>query len=542
MKTLNSAKTVSKRKDAIFLEMFWARVRSLADEAAKLIVRTSFSTLSTEANDFTVVVTDSRGRCLTENSGSIPAFIGTLPGTVQAVIAKHPRDELRPGDVFITNDPWIGTGHLNDVCLIKPIFHLGKVVAFAATAGHVPDIGGRFRSVDAREVFEEGLQLPILRLLKEGVADEAILDMIRANVRTPEQTTGDIWSQVSAVELVARRLCEVLSEYGLTGLDDLAEALFERGERALRKAIAHLPDGEYRYEMLTDGFEEKFHLSVSVHIAGSEIICDFTGTSPQQSRAINCPLGYTAAMTVYAVKCLLVPDIPNSDGMLRPIRIEAPQGSLLNPVAPSAVGGRASTGHYVPILIFGALHQVLPDRVMAAAGSPLWSVNISGTRADGRPLATILFFNGGMGATMGKDGASVMSWPSNTSATPIEVAERDSPVFFQYKQLRPNSGGRGQWRGGLGEEVSMISRHDKPLSVVFLSERIREPAPGLGGGAAGAQGEVFINGAAINTRLRHELNPGDELIIRTPGGGGFGPEPERDEMLVAHDRQQRYYV
>lgn len=497
METVDCPKTISKRKDAIFLEVFWARVRSVADEAAKLIVRTSFSTLSTEANDFTVVVTDSKGRCLTENSGSIPAFIGTLPRTVQAVIAKYPPGQLHPGDVFITNDPWIGTGHLNDVCLVKPIFHLGKVVAFSATAGHVPDIGGRFR-FNARELFEEGLQLPIIRLLEEGVPNDAILDMIRTNVRTPEQTAGDIWSQVSANELVSRRLCEVLTEYELTGVDELADALFERGETALRRAIAQLPDGKSSYEMLTDGFEERLRLTVTVDIKGDEITCDFSGSSSQQPRAINCPLGYTIAMTVYAIKCLLVPDIPNSDGMLRPIRIEAPEGSLLNPSYPAAVGGRASTGHYLSVLIFGAMHQVLPDRVMAAAGSPLWSANINGTRADGRPMATVLFFNGGMGATMGKDGASVMSWPSNISPTPIEVAERDSPLFFRYKRLRTDSGGRGEWRGGLGEEVCVVSRHDKPLSVVFLSERTREPAPGLGDGQAGAPGEVLINGIAVN--------------------------------------------
>ncbi|WP_033472423.1 hydantoinase B/oxoprolinase family protein [Bordetella bronchiseptica] len=540
MKTADRPHAMNRRQDAIFLEVFWARVRSIADEAAKLIVRTSFSTLSTEANDFTVVVTDSAGRCLTENSGSIPAFIGTLPATVQAVIAKYPHHTLRPGDVFITNDPWIGTGHLNDVCLVKPVFHLGKVVAFAATAGHVPDIGGRFRSVNAHELFEEGLQIPVIRLLDQGAPNEAILDMIRTNVRTPDQTAGDIWSQASAVELVARRLGEVLVEYALPGVDDIAEALFERGDRALRKAISALPDGQYRYAMQTDGFKQRLDLAVTVRIEGDAITCDFTGTSPQQPRAINCPLGYTTAMAVYAIKCLLVPDIPNSDGMLRAIRVEAPEHSLLNPARPAAVGGRASTGHYLPVLIFGAMHAVLPERVMAGAGSPLWSANISGTGADGLPMATVLFFNGGMGATCGKDGAAVMSWPSNISPTPVEVAERDIPLFFRYKRLRVDSGGPGQWRGGLGEEVCMVSRHDRPLSVVFLAERTREPAPGLGGGQAGVPGAVWINGVAVDVRERHLLNPGDELVMRTPGGGGFGPPGQRDPALADHDYRLGY--
>jgi N-methylhydantoinase B len=527
-------------EDPIFLEVFWTRVRSIADEAAKLIVRTSFSTLSTEANDFAVVVADSAGRALAENSGSIPSFIGTLPRTVKAAISQIGADNMRPGDIFITNNPWIGTGHLNDVCLVKPIFHKARLVGFAATAGHVPDIGGKIRSVDARELFEEGLHIPMMRLLREGQADETLLSLIRTNVRTPEQTVGDIWSQVGAVELISNRLGEVLTEYSLDGIDDLAQALFARGERAMRQAISKLPDGVYRYEMQTDGFEERFRFAVAVHIQGSEIVCDFEGTSPQQPRAINCVMAYTYAMTSYAIKCLLLPDLPNNDGLFRPIRAVAPEGTIVNPTSPAPVGGRACTGHYVPVLIYGALHAVLPERVMAGAGSPLWIANVSGIRADGKPFANVLFYNGGMGATVAKDGSSAMSWPSNISPTPVEVAERDSPLFFRYKRLRPDSGGRGRSRGGLGEEICFVNRHTGPLSIVFLTERIRVPAPGLDGGEPGACGEVAINGVAVDSRRPHVLAPGDEVMLRTPGGGGYGPAAERSESLISDDRLQAY--
>ncbi|HWI82938.1 hydantoinase B/oxoprolinase family protein [Ramlibacter sp.] len=526
--------------DPIFLEVFWTRVRSIADEAAKLIVRTSFSTLSTEANDFAVVVTDTQGRSLAENTGSIPSFIGTLPRTVRAALARIGADRMRPGDVFVTNNPWIGTGHLNDVCVVKPMFHRARLVGFAATAAHVPDIGGKIRSVDARELFEEGFHIPLMHLLREGKADETLLSLIRTNVRTPEQTVGDIWSQVGAVELIDRRLADVLGEYGLEGIDHLAEALFERGERAMRQAISNLPDGTYRYEMQTDGFEQAFRFAVAVTVRGSELVCDFEGTSPQQPRGINCVLAYTHAMTSYAIKCLLLPDLPNNDGLFRPIQVVAPEGSIVNPREPAPVGGRACTGHYVPPLIFGALHPVLPDRVMAAAGSPLWIANLSGTRDDGRPFATVLFYNGGLGATAGKDGSSAMSWPSNISPTPVEVAERDAPLFFRYKRLRADSGGRGRSRGGLGEEVCFVSRHGRPLSIVFLTERLRVPAPGLDGGEPGACGEVLINGAAVDSRRPHVLAPGDEVILRTPGGGGFGPAAERSDSLYAADRLQGY--
>ena len=271
MSEANPAGVGERVTDPIFLEVFWTRVRSIADEAAKLIVRTSFSTLSTEANDFAVVVTDSAGRSLAENSGSIPSFISTLPRTVRSALEQIGAGNMQPGDVYITNNPWIGTGHLNDVCIVKPVFHAERLIGFAATAGHVPDIGGKIRSVDARELFEEGFHMPLMRLMRDGKPDETLLTLIRTNVRTPEQTVGDIWSQVGAVELIARRLNEVLTEYALDGIDDLAAALFERGEAAMRNAIAKLPDGVYRYAMQSDGFDETFRFAVAVKIAGSEI-------------------------------------------------------------------------------------------------------------------------------------------------------------------------------------------------------------------------------------------------------------------------------
>jgi len=526
--------------DPIFLEIFWTRIRSVANEAAKLIIRTSFSTLSSEANDFAVVITDSAGHTLAENSGSIPSFIGTLPLTVQAAIDRIGRNNMRPGDIYITNNPWIGTGHLNDVCLVKPIFHRGRIVGFAATTGHVPDIGGKIRSVDARELFEEGFHIPVMHFLREGVPDETLLSLIRSNVRTPDQTVGDIWCHASAAELMADRVARILTEYSLPELDSFAQALFERSEAAMRHAIAALPDGKYTYEMETDGFADTFLFRVAVRISGSRIECDFTGSSPQQPRAINCVMAYTNAMATYAVKSLLLPDLPNNHGLFQPIRTIAEEGSILNPRFPAPVGGRSCTGHYVPTAVFGALSGVLPDKVMAGVGSPVWIINMNGTRKDGRPFATVLFYNGGMGATAGKDGASVMSWPSNISPTPIEIAERDSPLLFHRKALRPGSGGEGEYRGGLGEEICFVSRHETPLSVVFLTERIRVPAPGLAGGRAGAPGEVLINGVPIDSRVPHVLQPNDEVILRTPGGGGQGQAGDRGQAALSRDREQGY--
>lgn len=526
--------------DPIFLEVFWTRVRSVVNEAAKLIIRTSFSTLSSEANDFAVVLTDSKGRSITENSGSIPSFIGTLPRTVQATIVKFGYADMKPGDVFVTNNPWIGTGHLNDVCLVKPIFHDGQLVAFAASTAHVPDIGGKIRSVDSRELFEEGFHIPLMRLLSEGKPDESLLTLLRTNVRTPDQTVGDIWSQVGAVELISSRLESILSEYGLPGVDPLADALFERSEAAMRQAISELPDGEYQYHMQTDGFDKPFDYRVNVKIAGEDICCDFSGSSPQQPRGINCVLAYTSAMSVYAIKALLLPDLPNNDGLFRPIKVYAPEGSILNPREPAPVGGRACTGHYVPIVVFGALQSVLPKRVIGGAGSPLWIANFSGVREDGKPFATVLFFNGGMGASSHKDGAPAMSWPSNISPTPIEIAEKESPIFFKTKSLRPNSGGVGALRGGLGQEITFVNQHSGPLSIIFLTERTKFAAPGINGGGEGACGQVLINNEPINTRVPQVLQPGDEVTLRTPGGGGYGHAEQRDAQHKQHDLEMGY--
>ena len=439
---------MSARFDAVTLEVLWTRLISVVDEAAKAIVRTSFSTLSNEANDFACMLTDERGGALAQNSGSIPSFIGTLPATVRHFLRAMGAAAMRPGDVLITNDAWMGTGHMSDVCVLKPIFRAGRLVAFSATTSHMPDIGGRLRAIEAREVFEEGIHIPLMKLRREGRTDETLIEMIRANVRTPDQTAGDIWAQVGANELMEKRLLALMDAAGLETLDELGDELFTRAERAMRAAIRAVPDGTYRYAMRTDGVDEPLDYRVALTIAGDEITADYTGTSPQQPRAINCVMAYTYAMTAYAIKCALLPGLANNEGMYRPMRVTAPEGSLLNPRFPVAVVSRAVTGHYVPVLLFGALHQVIPDRVMAGAGSPLWAVQQTGLRADGRPYTNIFFFNGGMGATPSKDGEHVLSWPSNISSTPIEVAERNSPLFFREKRLTSGSGGAGGFAAG----------------------------------------------------------------------------------------------
>jgi len=359
-------------------------------------------------------------------------------------------------------------------------------------------------------------------------------------VRTPDQTMGDIWAQVSANELMENRVRRLMEDYGLDSLDGLADELFGRSERAMRDAIRAVSDGTYRYGFDTDGFEKPYTFKIALTVRGDEITADYTGSSPAQPRAINCVYAYTYAMTAYAVRCALLSGLPNNEGMYRPVKVEAPEGCLLNPKFPAAVVSRAQTGHYVPLLVFGALHQVIPDKVMAGAGSPLWAVAQTGTRDDGRPYTNVLFFNGGMGATSAKDGEHVLSWPSNISSTPVEVAERNSPLFFHHKRLRPGSGGDGRQRGGLGQDMLIESGSKRPIVLSFMAERTKFSAPGFAGGAAGGLGDVRINGKKVDHRRQHVLEKGDRVLVSTPGGGGYGPARARDRALRLRDRLLGY--
>ena len=535
--------------DPVTIEIMWTRLVSIVDEAAKVIARTAFSTLSNDANDYACVLTDADGASLAQNTYGIPSFIATLPATVRHILAEFGADTMQDGDVFMTNDPWIGTGHLPDVCLVKPLFADGRLVAFAATTSHVPDIGGQVRSIAPREIYEEGLHIPPVLFLRAGTPDPLLVKLIRLNVRTPDQTMGDVWAQVAALEVMAARLAQLMQDYALGTLAALANQIYDRSEQAMRSAIAQVPEGTYRYSMHTDGMvgagmEAPFTLCVALTVKDGRIDADYTGTTAQQPCAINCPLTYTYAMTAYAVRCALLPDLPNNEGMFRPVGITAPERTLLNPLFPAAVGGRAATGHYVPVLVFGALHQAIPDRVMAAPGSPLWNMTLIGEDGIGehgrRRYACVLFFNGGLGGRPSGDGVSCLSWPSNISTTPVEVAERTAPILIHYKRLCPDSGGAGTHRGGLGQETLVELTGTGGGSAFFMAERTQIPAPGLGGGSAGGLGAVVINGAPANTRLPHHLGPGATILIRTPGGGGFGPPAGRDPDLHLRDLVHSY--
>lgn len=506
--------------NAATVEILWTRLVSLVDEAATTLVRTSFSHVVRDAHDYAVVLLDRQAQLVAQSTQSIPSFICTLPATARHIIDRFPVDTMQPGDVYVTNDPWMGTGHLPDINIIRPIFHGGDLIGFSASVAHSPDIGGRIRSPGIRELYEEGLRLPPLRLMQAGERDEAIFAILEANVRISEQVLGDLYAQIAANEMLGQRLAELIDDTGLR-FNDFAADIQDRTEQAMDAAIRAVPEGRYSYTVEVDGFGDPVVIACTLTIADGRIEVDYTGSSPQMDRAINVVPTYTRAYTCYALKCILSPNVPNNEGSFRSIHVGAPEGSILNPRFPAPVGARAMTGHLLPPAIMGALAEVIPDRVQAAPGSPLWSCHLTG-RDKGKDYAFFFFLNGGQGATSAKDGYPAVSFPSNLGNTPIEVLEANAPVRVTQRALRRGSGGDGAFRGGDGQITEIEILADSPVTVSFMANRLEIPAPGLNGGGAGQPGAVLLNGAPYDPREISLIQPGDTLTLMTPGGGGFG--------------------
>ena len=515
---MKQTKQASQTKlDPIALEIQWKRLVSMVDEASAAFVRTSFSVLVREANDFAVVLTDADGRSIAQSALSIPSFIGTLPATVRHFMDKFPANTLKPGDVMITNDPWMGTGHIHDVNVAMPIFNKGKIVAFAAVVSHMPDIGGRIRNAGIRDIFEEGLQIPRLKLIEAGKPNQSLLDMIGQNVRVPEQTLGDIWAQVAACKMLEERLKPLLKDIDLKSL---GAEIRKRSEAAMRRAIRAVPDGVYHAQTQHDGFENPILINCTVTVKGDRLSIDYTGSSPQVPRAVNVVPIYTFAYSAYAVKALLCPDVPNNEGSFLPITTSAPLGSIFNPTYPAASGGRGMIGHMMVPAIMIALSEVLPDRAVAE-GSSNSSMTVTGEHR-GRNYAAVNFMNAGQGATKYRDGFTMISFPSNLSNTPIEIFEQMAPVRVIERAIRRGSGGAGKNRGGDGLRFEVEVVADTPMMASMIMTRWRTAPQGISGGNSGKVGGLELNGKPIDPAEHWVLKKGDRVVMETAGGGGYG--------------------
>jgi len=525
---------VAERLDPVTLEILWSRLIGVANEQAAALMRTSFTPIVRESGDLSAAVFDVEGRMLAQAVTGTPGHINALATGMRHFLATFPPGELRPGDVLITNDPWQTSGQLNDLSVVTPVFRDRQLVGFFGNTCHAVDIGGRGLSADASEVFEEGLWIPVTKLYDRGRPNEELLKLLAANVRAPDEVLGDLHAQVAGNQVGADRLLEYLKEFGLADLASLGAEVLGRSERALRDSISALPDGEHRHVIHCDGIEEPIEIRCLLRITGDRLEVDYSGTSPQSASGMNVVLNYTRAYTSYALKCAICPEVPHNDGSFRPILITAPEGSILNARFPAPVAARHIIGQALPHAVFGALSQVIPDRVMAEGSGNVWLTTVRG--AGSKRFVTVIFNAGGTGARPGLDGLSTTSFPSGIATAPVEVIETTSPIVFRRKELRTDSGGPGRYRGGLGQTIELEVRTGEPYVVSVLCDRLKFPAQGYRGGSQGAPGG-FVTSKGERPEPKHSrlLPAGTGFTLELPGGGGLQPASERDPAAIAED-------
>ncbi|MEV6640326.1 hydantoinase B/oxoprolinase family protein [Amycolatopsis sp. NPDC051371] len=519
--------------DPILVGLFGNRLHSILAEQQNALVNTAFSAVVRESLDLACAVFDSRGEMIGQSVGGTPGHINAMATGMHHFVAAYPPEQLEPGDVLLTNDPWQTAGQINDITVATPVFLRGKLVAWFASCCHAPDIGGRLVSAEAHEVFEEGLRLPILKFLNAGIVNADLERLIRANVRTPEETIGDLYAQVTGNEVGAASLLRLLDEFGLDSLDDVAAEIMNRSEKALRDALRELPDGVYTNEIVTDGFgDEEIVLRVTATVDRDEIHLDFAGSSPQSRRGINVVLNYTRAYASFAVKAAISPEVPHNAGSFRPVHVTAPEGSVLNCLPPAPVASRHLIGHFLPSLLIGAL----PGAAIAPSADALWM-----TIWRGPGFMLNVFQTGGMGARAGKDGLNTTGFPSGLRSTPTEVIETMAPLVQYTRELRVDSGGAGRWRGGLGQVTTMAARGQDSWSVNGNVDRLRAAASGVDGGEAGAAGRFGLrDGDDLPAKSRVALTRESVVDITLPGGGGHGSPFARPVAAVLDDVVEGY--
>jgi len=528
----------TKAMDTVTLEVIWNRFLSVANEQQDALIRTAFSTIVRESQDLACGLFDTKGRMIAQSISGTPGHINAMATSMKHFLAAFPPDKLAPGDVLITNDPWMTAGQINDITITTPVFKNGRLVALFANTCHSADIGGRILSAEAREVFEEGLRLPIMKLFERGEPNQILMQIVRANVRQPDEVIGDFYAQTASNDAGGRALLEMMDEFELDSIDGVSEEIIRRSENAVRSEIRKLPSGEWSSETWSDGFEEPILVCCTVRIAGDEIFIDFSGSSPQSTRGINVVLNYTHAYASFAIKAAICPDVPHNDGSFRPVHVSAPAGSIMNALDPAPVASRQVIGHFIPSAIYAALSGALPGRLMAPGADPIW---LSVWRGQNPPFTLTIFQVGGTGARPSKDGLSAVGFPSGVAGVPAEVIESLSPVVLRKRQLRPDSGGAGIWRGGLGQLTEFARRGEGNWSVSSIADRTVYPAPGLVGGSMGAAGELLVsNGLQPNPKALVDLNAADVVYVNLPGGGGYGSPFQRDPEKVRWDVVEGY--
>lgn len=530
----------------IHRQIMWNRLIAVVEEQARIMIRTAFSTTVREAGDLSAGVFDLQGRMMAQAVTGTPGHVNSMAESVGHFLKKFPIEAMKPGDHYITNDPWLGTGHLHDLTVVSPAFSHGKIVGLFANTAHVIDIGGLGMGPEGRSVFEEGMYIPIVRCFDQGQPNETFFDFIRAGSRLPVELEGDIYSLCACNDAGARRLAEMMVEFKMDDLEDLARFIFDNSLRATLAEIERLPAGVYSSEIWSDGYEEPVRLAARMRILNDEIIVDFAGTSGLSSRGINVPPAYCRAYACFGIKCVVAPEIPNNWASLSPFRMIIPDGCILNAPHPYPVSVRHVIGHLLPDLMMGCLHQAVPDRVTAEGASALWNPplrggsSVSGQARGNRPVVgdfeVITFNSGGTGARPTQDGLNATAFPSGVRTMPVEATENVAPIVIWRKELKPDSGGAGRTRGGTGQIMEIATKGDLEFSVNASFDRIAHAPKGRDGGRDGAGGVVKQkSGVRLRTKGYQVIPDGDRLVLELPGGAGMGDPASRDPELVARD-------
>jgi len=533
------------RRDAVAdinRQIMWNRLIAVVEEQAMTLLRTAFSPIVRECGDLSAGVFDLEGRMLAQAVTGTPGHVNSMAKSVGHFLRYFPLEEMEEGDVYITNDPWMGTGHLHDFVLTTPAFHKGRLVALFSCTSHLIDIGGIGFGPDGKDVFAEGLSIPMMKLAERGRMNPTLLALIRANSRTPVETEGDVYSLAACNDTGCERLSAMMSEFGLDDLGELAAFILESSRDAVQERVRALPRGTWHYRMTLDGYDQPIELVAALTIAEDGILVDYTGTSGVSRYGINVPRTYCEAYTGFGLACAIAPEVPNNAGSLGVFRVEAPEGCILNAPYPSPVAIRHVIGQMLPDVVFGCLHQAIPGRVPAEGTSCLWTLTLGrgtgGENANARRFMLNAVHNGGTGARPGADGLSATAYPSGVRGTPVEITEQISPLVYRRRELRPDSGGAGAFRGGHGQIIELEALDGAPFGIWAAFDRIRHPARGRAGGREGAAGAIGLDdGTPLRGKGYQEVPGGRRLIVRTPGGGGYGDPAERDPARVAAERR-----
>ena len=535
--------TANSALSQIHMQIMWNRLIAVVEEQAQTLIRTAFSNTVREAGDLSAGVFDLEGRMLAQAVTGTPGHVNAMAASVGRFLQVFPAAGMREGDVFITNNPWDGTGHLHDFTVVSPTFRRGRLVALFASTSHVVDVGGLGFSADGRQVFEEGFHVPIMHFARAGQVDETLLRLLRANVREPVTVEGDFYSLAACNDIGSRRLVEMMDEFDLDSLDALGRYLMRNSREAMLAEVRALPYGTYRNVMRVDGYDTPIDLVAALTISDSGIDVDFTGTSPVSPRGINVPITYTQAYASFGVRCIVGSTVPNNAASLAVVRVDAPKGSILNAPHPCAVAMRHVIGQMLPDVVLGCLHQAMPSGVPAEGTSCLWNAMLFGghgttddTLRASEPFTLTCFHNGGTGGRPGKDGLSATAFPSGVRNTPVEVNEAISPIVIWRKEYREDSGGAGEFRGGTGQIMEFRHADGAPFAVSAAFDRVEHPPRGRNGGGNGANGKVHLgSGKKLRQKGRQPVPHDDALVLEMPGGGGFGDPLRREPERVAQD-------